>query len=373
VPYIEDVLEEFGDNALDPTTDIKEILADEQPGGGDTFALEQQDATLVYVIPWKKRRAFTRYVLGFSYADRSSPYRMRRENPIPHPSTPMLRAQTIHFSAVGIKAYDDNEEDDGDILANVPAVFTDEGLAKTGSYDMCWATVRFVNYPWTFRPDVYVTAVADELNRNFYADPVPSVELLAAEGGTSQLQYSETDPAGGAVKGTVIGTQFATQVAKFTYNYHWMWVAEQYLSSDPYVFSPDNLMSRVTMVNRTAFLGKRAGTMLMNAPQFQRFRFPIETYDNLYPFYGWNIRLPLVFFNPPKAIPDLAANYPGVAVDDIPRGHRCAPNRTNGKWVGAYREDKKHYLLQERDLYDGFRHISDPDGPALNGDPDPYA
>ena len=70
MPYLDDILPELDDAEFDPAKHLKEVMADEQPGGGDTFALEACEATLVYVLDWRKRRSFIRWVLGFCYADR---------------------------------------------------------------------------------------------------------------------------------------------------------------------------------------------------------------------------------------------------------------------------------------------------------------
>lgn len=376
-PYLEDVYPEVDEKEFHPATDILEIMADEQPGGGDTVGLEASEATLVYIIDWRKQRSFARFMLGFSYADKETPYKLHRENPQQHPTKGTLTALTINFSSQAPKANTEDGVPGTDNPAfpngvpNYPAIYPGEKISKTGYYEKCWATVRFVQQMWTFRPDERIATHTDEIWRNCYFDPVPNVDLLQAEGGTSQLKWSEgRTPTGGStspgspatapISGTVIGNQFATQVAKVVYTLNWMWVAEAYLSNDPLLFFPVNLFSRNTYVNSVPFAGRPAGTMLMLAPQLQRFRFPIATYDGLNPFYGWNIKIPFVYFNPEKGIPETAANYPGIPTDDIPRGHRLMPNRIDGLWYEAKRENKTSHLLLEADLNDIFRHVSDP-------------
>jgi hypothetical protein len=331
-----------------------------QPGGGDSFALEGGEATLVYVFDYRKRRSFVRFMLGFSYADAGDPFRLRRENPKSHPSFPWLHATTVHFSGIGIGT---DEESDPVDTPNFPAVFTGEDLKKTTRFDKVYATVRFVHMPWTFRPDAFVTSHRNELERNCYFDPVPQVDLLQAEGGTAQLKWAQGGGAGPVVD-DVIANSFAMQVGKTMYTLNWMWVPESYLSDDPMLFFPKNLLSVVTKVGSRRFANRPAGTMLALAPQLQRFRFPVETFDGLFPFYGWNVKIPLVYFNPDRGVPRDTVAYPTQAqedaVDTIPRGHRLLPWRQNALWYEAVREDGATHLFLEDDLFNLFKHVGAP-------------
>ena len=85
-----EILVEEPDAVFNAATDIKELIGDEQPGGGDAFALEAGEATLVYLLDWKKARSFLRWCLGFSYADTTDPWKLHRENPQLHPRFPWL-------------------------------------------------------------------------------------------------------------------------------------------------------------------------------------------------------------------------------------------------------------------------------------------
>jgi hypothetical protein len=385
MPTIHDVLEELGGEIFEPEEDILELIdpSGTQAGGGDSFSADQGEATLVYIFDYRKRRSFTRFMLGFNYADEGKPYRLRRELPQEHPSFPNLWAQTIHFSGAGLSNESDAEPAD---TPNFPAVYVSNALKKTTSHDKVHATVRFSRRPYTLLEDHAIDSTTyrrevtgahrRELFRFLYAEPTPQVELLQAEGGVSQLAYSENGP--GDVPNLTtprqaIANSMATLVAKTNYNLMWFSVPESYLADDAdELFYPQNVMLRATMVNRVPFLSRKAGTMLMLAPQFQRFAEPVSTLGGIEKFYSYNVRIPVVHFDPPKLRPETGANYPTTPIDNIPRGHRLQPHRASGKWVGAKREDLSHYLLHERDLYDFARHIKDPDGPAQNGDPDPY-
>lgn len=370
MPHLADIFPEEPEATFDPAADILELIGNDQPGGGDTFGLETAETTLVYLIDWKKARSFIRWMIGFSHASAGAPYKMYRENPQPHPRFGWLTASTVHLAATAPVS----NATDGvpERAPNVPAMYADTEITKTGLYQKCYATVRFVDQPWTFRPDGFVTTHKNEVERNCYFTPVPTQEMLSAEGGTAQLKWAQTSAAvvgppavaAGPTVGGVIANLFGTLVNKVTFTMNWMWVAESYLSLDPLLFYPRRILECVGHVNSTKFGPFPAGTVLMQPPKFTRFRFPVATFDGLDPFYGWNIQVPLTYFNPPRGVPRNAAVYPTQEAEDlidgIPRGHRLMPWRTSLLWYEATREDNATHLLPETDLNQMFRHISDP-------------
>jgi hypothetical protein len=362
MPFIGDVLPELDAATFDPDTDIKELfeLSGTQPGGGDTFSLESAEGVLVFLIDWRKARAFTRWVLGFSYADEVSPFKLRRENPQMHPRFPKLSAATVHFSSVAPKANTDTGVPAR--APNYPAVFTLPGaLNKMGFYDSCYCTVRYVQRPWDFRPDGYVDVPTDELDRNCYVTALPVVELLNAEGGTSQLLWEEGDAVAASAdkpkQGEAITNIFATRISKIRYILNWMWVPESYLSRDVNVFFAEKLWSCIGKVNSTPFLGRPAGTLLCDAPKMDRFQFPVSAFDGLNGFFGWNIQLPLTYFNPTLGVPE---SGDPLLDNTKARGHRTLPWRGSNTWFGAEREKPGVRLLEEADFSVMLEHISAP-------------
>lgn len=345
MPYIDDVFAELDANQFNPATDILEIIGNDQPGGGDAFSLEGGEGTLVYLIDWTKARSFIRSCLGFSYADRDSPYKLHRENPWIHPRFPWLTASTISFSSTAPVSNSVDGVPAG--TPNTPAVFTDAPIQKTGLYRKCYATVRFKDVPWTFRPDTFVTTYADELDRNVWFEPRSTVEMLSAEGPLGQMKWAETGT-GGPTIGNPIPAPFGTVVPKVNYTLNWMHVPESYLSTDNFAFRPTKILDLVGKVNSATFGTFAASTLLMLAPTFQRFRFPVSTFDGLYPFYGWNIKVPLVFFQP----------RPRGATSPSDDGYRLLPWAYNLSWYSAKRADSTTYLYQESDLLTMFKHIS---------------
>lgn len=390
MPYIDDILAETGDAVFDPAKDVSELHGDEQPGGGDAFALEAGEATLVYRFNWLKARSFVRFMLGFSFADRTKPYRLRRENPQPHPRYGYLTAASVHFSSHAPSSGGDDAVPAR--APNFPAVYGDIDLTKTGKYLETWATVKFVDRPWNFRPDGFVTTYSDELFRNCYWDHQPNIEMLSAEGPLAQLKFSATGDGGpSTTPPTPIPSPFGTLLTKTTFFLNWMWVPESYLSSDPNLFDPVRIRERVGFVNDRKFGKWGTGTVQMMPPQMTRFRFPVATFDGLFPFYGWNIRIPFVHFQPrPRgesnaAFADdilagqkaayaaavaggdaaaIAAAKAELALDQTKAeaqsdGYRLMPWAANRKWYPAVRSDGASYLFQEANLNTIFQHIDD--------------
>jgi hypothetical protein len=74
-----------------------------------------------------------------------------------------------------------------------------------------------------------------------------------------------------------------------------------------------------------------------------------------YPYFGWNIQIPLTYFNPTLGVPDTDPTNNTKA-----RGHRTLPWRVDGKWYGAVREDNVNRYIEETDLNKLFEHIAKP-------------
>jgi hypothetical protein len=397
-------------------SDWKEVIGDEQPGGSEALSLESGEATMVINVPWLKARSFVQFALGWSYADdpAGGSYRLRRENPQPHPRFAWLTASTVSFNArapVGVAG----------VGTRVPGVFV--GSLPVGKYDHVYATVRFTDKPWFFLPDDQAQAPATELRRNVYLDPVPSIEIISAEG-LNNIAFANGPHAGAAVP-----APFGTLMSKCTYTLNWMWVPHEYLSgADPYVFRPARLEACTGRVNSDTFLGFPPMTLLMQAPRYVRFKFPILTTAGVASgYFGWNVQIPLQYFEPPRgtssstlgggnqltlvlgAAPlnatgtiDLswvvlgvgkarygvtvtAVTAPGVLpaivtfdnttgtgdafpangttiffFDNNYRGHQLIPLRNNLLWYGARRQDGTSKLYSEAAFTDIFKHVNAP-------------
>jgi hypothetical protein len=242
----------------------------------------------VLLLDWNKCRSFERYALGFSYADDGEPWRLRRRNPVPHPRFPWLTATTVSFTAFAPLA---NPEQDG---TYVPGIYPDS--FDVAQYQKVYATVRFTDRPWTFLPDQDVPSYLTECQRNTYFNPSPSVEMISAEG-LNNLRF-----ANGTSATTVIPAPFGTLMSKNLLALRWMWVPNEYISGDSTLtFTPKWIDSVVGRVNNAEFLGYPARTLLLQAPQYERFRFPYAPASKQTPgFFGWNVTFPIQYFDPPR-------------------------------------------------------------------------
>ncbi len=283
--------------------DTLEMIELTQPGGGESFSLESGEATSVYLVPWDKQRDFIFKFLGFSYADKGSPWRLHRINPVYHPRFPWLTATTVSFTSVSPLK---NDDDSGtEVIGVYP------GGIKVGQYNYVIATVRFTDKPWTFLEDAdlldpdfpLVPAYLSEPYRNTYFTPSPSVEVISAEG-LSTIRWANNQFLPSAPH-NVIPAPFGTLMSKTLLAFRWMYVPNEYISgSDSLAFTPKWIDSCVGHVNSTDFLGYPAGTLLLQAPTYERFRFPVPTIDGTYGYFGWNIGLNFQFFDPPRGSQD---------------------------------------------------------------------
>lgn len=269
-----------------------EVIGDEQPGGGASLSLETGEATIAVEIDWDRQLQFARFALGWSYADKpntggsAASLRLRRENPWPHPLFPWLTAATVSFTSISPRG-----------TAGVGTKV--EGLYSAGldvaQYRRVIATVRFADRPWFFLADSYATTPAREAQRNTYFDPVPSVEVISAEG-LNNIKF-----ANGPARGTAIPAPFGTLMSKVTKTLNWMWVPHEYISGEDVLeFTPTKINSVVGRVNSDTFLGNPPGTLLLQAPIFNRFRYPIQSADIIDGYFGWNIKFPMQFFDPER-------------------------------------------------------------------------
>lgn len=377
-PFIQDVRPELGSAGFNPATDVKELfeIGGTQPGGGDTFSIDAAEAVLVYVIDWRKARAFIRWALGFDYADKGPPYRIHRENPQRHPRWPKLYAKTVHFSSISPKANDEGTGRPQPNSPNYPAVFLDTlGIGKQGYYDSCYCTVRYDRPNYDVLEDHLLgdisqplTHPASELWRNCVADSQSSVELLTAEGGQAQFVWKETRvaPPGGqpgpdiTEGNNVVANTFAIRVSrtKILLKLH-RW-PESYLSENSFIPFYKNIVECAGKVNSTTFLGFPAGTVRLDAPTSERFQYPVSTFDGYGAFFGVNLAIPLTYFNPSA----LGAPDTDYTDDNKARGYRVYLHSASRKWYGIQGSDGSDpavkWPIEEADLNKIFRHVLAP-------------
>lgn len=408
MPYADDIYVEQADSVY-TAADWRIAVDNEQPGG-EEFSLSSSGATIVVHVSWKKVRSFLRYVLGWSYADRAYPYRLRREMPIYHPRFAWLRASSVQLRGLAPDAM-------GTSGTSRPGAYST--ALRDAAYKLVEATIRFNDPPWTYLGDDSVPSYSAEPQRYTYFDPVPSVEVISAEG-LNNIKF-----ANGPSAGIAIPAPFGTLMSKTLKTLHWMQVPHEYISgNDVLQFSPANINKVVGRVNSDVFLGHPPGTLLLQAPQYERFRFPIQTAGGIYNYFGWNIKFPMQFFDPQRGydigtiagnaitLPTLPTSPSGLtytylagqpltlctalAADGAPsgtvysttvsslsgttlnvvsggglagsvyvfndayRGHQLLPRRADLKWYGAVREDGKSKLYPEAAYATIFKHVGNP-------------
>lgn len=376
-----------------------EVIGNQQQGGS-SFSVEAESATIAVEINWTRALAFIRYAVGWSYLrtpDASAGSRkLIRENPKRHPQFPWLTVSNVSIQGIGPVGV-------AGVGTRVNGLYTD--LLRVAKYDKIIATVTFADRPWSFQTDAGAYAPSQEMLRNTYLEPTPSIEVISAEG-INNIAFANGPSAGAAVP-----APFGTLMSKITYTLNWMWVPHEYISTTSYpVLLPTKILACVGRVNADTFFGFPPGTLLLQAPVFQPHRFPIATADRTVGFFGWNVRFPIQYFDPPRGgsagvlttrTDDdtgtitfaTAAPTPAVAslvrvswsggertgmvvtavgglgftatvdggtgdalpaaaaavslIDDTYRGHQCVPRRQDLLWYGAIRADGTSKIYQE--------------------------
>jgi hypothetical protein len=341
---IDDVYPEDPADEFDLVNDWKERIDSVAPGT-ESFSLEAGEATTPIQFEWNKARDALRRILGFDYADKTSPWKLHRENPTYHGRFPWLTADNITFQGVE-PSYND---DMGGFL--VEGLFDNPPSPYVAKYSTIFGTVRFRDVPWEIRPDSSISTSSDEITRNVYFTCDPSIEVLSAEG-ASNLAFHRVVPvgAGGPAEGLAVPAPLGTLMAKSTFVLNWMRLPHDFISSDPDILIPTKILSCVGRVNAVAFGPFPAGTLLMQPPSFERFRYPVCTVDGISNFFGWNVRIPLQWFDPTRG--DSAAY----------RGHNLLPYRGDLQWYEAYRNPPTNTqkFLPETDFAAIFQHALQP-------------
>lgn len=292
-PYVEEPANQFH-----YTTDWQEIIDSASQPSNSHISNDVQEATLVGYVPWNKQRDCARYFLGFAFTETVPPYRLFRENPLPHPVFPWLYAADVSFSPYLIKNNPDYNQ------PNVPSVFPFHPPQYTTYCEKVIATVRYRNYRQFFLEDDEITTPSDEWMRNVVIDIEPSVEALQCTGGLSQLTFAEpavpaaNQPQGGVNK---FPAPLAALLSKVGFTLNWYNVPYDYLSSNTDYFFPTKILACVGTVNSTTFLGDLpAGTVLMKSPRFIQKPFPVAADNFLFPLMAVDVQLSFEYFNPKK-------------------------------------------------------------------------
>jgi hypothetical protein len=321
--------------------DWKEIIGNQQ-AGGETISLDGSQATIQVHVPWQKKQTFAQFCVGWSYVVSSAATKLTRQNPVQHPSFPTMYASSVSFQA-------ESPVGQAGVGTKVSGLYSTS--LKVAKYHSVTATVQFTERPYFILPDAVIAVLGGfEGYRNTYFEPVPSIEILSAEGlNNLSFKYNSGGP------GTSpIPAPFGTLMSKVTQTLNWMNVPHEYINgSNQYTFLPKKILNCVGRVNSAPFFGFPANTLLLQAPVFVRHRFPTPTADGTSGYFGWNIKLPLQYFEPNLGIQS------GVPPGEVFAGHQVLPYRKNLLWYPAVREDGTSKIYPEADFKQIFERVTD--------------
>jgi len=190
----------------DPTStdDWMEIAAVDQPGGGGSYARDDCSETLVGLIPRKKTYDARRKMLGYAYADTSTPWELHRVNPLQHPDEGHLRAETVDLVGYNPMGADTTP------ASPPPPPPTTYGAYRTSpvtgafprrmNYSRMMATVKFRPHPYTYMTDAAMTVDSVRLpeyyrNCTIFDSTDPMLAVLAV-GSEPFLKWLDRPAAG---------------------------------------------------------------------------------------------------------------------------------------------------------------------------------
>ena len=296
----------------------KEILGATAPAGTDLFSETSESAALQVLIDNRQKRDFLYKVAGYSWADRVSPYRLHRVNPMPHPFWGFMFATKVGFTPFQ-PAGNPNATDGQPKITSVYPVSAGYPVNTTGYYAGCRAVVDYGALPYTVREDSDYggTGFPDESARNvdWTASTTGDVSILSAETGDT-LKWAETSTDGPTV-GNPIQAPLGEYVNKTAFTWRWYGCASEYILDLSGI--PIRFLRCLGKVNLTAFRGYPAGTLLLNGFVLERYALPWRTAPETggtgtQPAFAYNVTFQVSHFDPTPA-----------AASPIFRGHNLLP------------------------------------------------
>lgn len=332
--------------------DWKEAVDNTAPGAAVDMTAGQQEATLTGYVPFAKERDALKKILGYSYADTASPWKLHRVPPQRHPRYPQLVAYAA--SGVGMQpvaAADGN----GNTWAKTASPF--DPTNYYANYAKSLLTVRFKSFGRTrFLPDDDPTVVLYEQYRYTTVLPTPAIKTLQRQGG-SILKFAEGTPASAGPGSTPITFQadLPELVPEANLIVRWYGVPHEFVSSDASFLFPTKILNLLGCVNSSAFYSTSfaTGTCLLMSATFADTLFPVVTTDPNDPATGYDIEFG-VLYNPRTS-----------SAGTSKAGHQLFPWWAQGEasggpyWANATRADGKAYL-KEANLNTVFTHAQAP-------------
>lgn len=370
-------------------SDWLEEIAHTRPGGAGTFSPAQCSDSIQIETTYNKVRSAILQLLGWAWADDSSPWRLHREaTPVQHPWHPQLWASgaTVEpFNPLG------TTQDDATVKPKVAGVaFIGYGPEYTANYTRAKITLHFTNINWIQYKDsdpVWQDSYAGkEWLRSFgLASKATTLDLITAEGANdaASLWFAEGVTGGVGVgpttgpDGTPFGgTQFV-RVTKTDFKMLWRNVPTNYFAGETTLSEAKastflmplakRMEKGLGRVNSTPFPGADspfvAGTLLFKGVEEIPYQQLLRTASG-FGLGASDFYLTFEHFDPTRD-DDAVTNPP----DSVPlkRGHLLFPYRPTGKWYYASSGDSilrgtygGNAVLQSMDFHDLFRHVDDP-------------
>lgn len=267
-----------------------------------TFSLTEASTTVEYVFDIEDRpQDYSDWivndvvvtVLGANYV---SEMKLCRVPPLRHPLHPSLYASRITgLRGEGPLGRTDEQIDflGAEIAENTPI--------RWGTWKRLRFVVEYTLPQWRICADGEVDA---EYKRYVVPELQPGVEVITIAAG--QMKFAE-NPGPGYDPPTAINTQFQSETAlvlpKQTFTLLWKSVPQEFISADGgQTFR--KLEEYVGKVNQSEFLGRAAGTLLMNPPKLTRYACSLFLPPDYRPQILYDVLFEFSYFRPPKANPD---------------------------------------------------------------------
>ncbi len=360
LPYVEAVADRF-----DYLTDFRQVVADEDPGS-DHMSNDVQEATVYGFVSANKVRSAYKWFLGVATADTAAPWRLHRDNPMPHLEYPWLYAYDVSVVKKVPLANDTlNPLDENYLKPKTESPFEipffESDTFYFTRYDEALLAIRYRNFLQRFREDEEIEESTDEWRRHTWIQPTPRIEALTVTGGMSQLKFAETGAGGPTAATTPFGAPIACLLSKKGIVVTWYDVPWEYLSTDDDIFTPTKLDAIAGHVNTDLFLGRfEPGTMLAEPYTASVSTWAVPSSDTRDPLRKVTLQIPFTFFDPERG-----------ATAPVARGHNLMPwsgtgttatGGGNGKFFLATRDGSLggDRLIPGAVFGDIFTHVSAP-------------
>jgi hypothetical protein len=257
----------------------EEIVGDEEPSESTLTTTESLATLAGYVLnPDLLMPAIVRF-LGYSYVENGVTTKFRRHLPMYHPRNPWTRCTRVTVKG---EKYDGVTE--SIYLDSLP-------IAK---YERFRLDAQFEGLPYRVRSDSSVTS---EWQRYLTIEPDDASEYIEVQAG--QLRY--VVPGGGSPHGQPIvgGGRFSVRAERTTlvvtaHGVPWDFICDEF-------DLPTAFLKAKSKVNSSTFLGKPAGTMLLQDYKPIKKPQPVATVDLDDLYFAADVEMRFGYTDPPRA------------------------------------------------------------------------